>query len=51
MHHVDANGIDIRPGETNESEMTFDTPAELLIGFYVPGHHEAGMKATLTVTP
>jgi uncharacterized cupredoxin-like copper-binding protein len=49
MDHGDANGIEIPPGETNELDMTFDTPGELLIGCHVPGHYEAGMKATLTV--
>lgn len=49
MMHDDPNGIEVPAGETMELEIAFDQPAELLIGCHVPGHYEAGMRATLTV--
>ena len=48
MMHGDPNGVEVPAGEAAELEMTFDAPAELLIGCHVPGHWPA-MKATLTV--
>jgi uncharacterized cupredoxin-like copper-binding protein len=49
MMHDDPNGIEVPAGETAELEISFDAPAELLIGCHVLGHWAAGMKATLTV--
>lgn len=49
MMHDDPNGIEVPAGETAELEISFDAPAELLMGCHVLGHWAAGMKATLTV--
>jgi uncharacterized cupredoxin-like copper-binding protein len=49
MMHEDPNGIEVPAGQTRELEMSFDAPAQLLIGCHVLGHWPAGMKASLTV--
>lgn len=45
------NTVLIAVGETRELTWTFTEPGEVLIGCHQPGHYEAGMKATVTVTP
>lgn len=49
-HHGEVAAITLAPGETGELQVTFDEPAELLLGCHLPGHWDAGMKATLTVS-
>jgi Cu+-exporting ATPase len=43
------NAITLAPGETRTLLYTFDEPGELLIGCHVPGHYDAGMRATIAV--
>ena len=40
----------VKPGETGTLTTTFDSNTTLQIGCHQPGHYEAGMKATLTVS-
>lgn len=48
--HGNSASVYLNPGETGVLEATFDQPGELLIGCHVPGHWDAGMKGTFTVT-
>lgn len=50
MRHDEPNAISVRPGETKELIFTFTEPGESLAGCHFPGHFDAGMKATITVT-
>jgi uncharacterized cupredoxin-like copper-binding protein len=43
-------GLTLEPGESGELSYTFEEPGEILIGCHQPGHYEAGMKATVTVS-
>ena len=43
-------GLTVEPGKTAELEETFDEAGTTLIGCHEPGHYEAGMKVTVTVT-
>jgi uncharacterized cupredoxin-like copper-binding protein len=43
------SAITVAPGTTGELTRTFDQAGTLLIGCHVPGHWEAGMKATITI--
>lgn len=45
------NTVVVEPGATADLPYRMDVPGELLIGCHEPGHWEAGMKATVTVTP
>jgi len=47
MGHDEENGISVEPGETRELTHTFASPAEWLAGCHVPGHYDAGMRATV----
>ena len=49
-HGGAAEGITVKPGKTATLTQTFDTDDTLIIGCHVPGHYEAGMKATVNVT-
>jgi uncharacterized cupredoxin-like copper-binding protein len=49
-HDLGHNAMELAPGETRTLIYVFDTPGTLLIGCHVPGHYEAGMRATITVT-
>lgn len=44
------NSILIPAGETKEITWTFTVAGEVQIGCHQPGHYEAGMRATITVT-
>jgi uncharacterized cupredoxin-like copper-binding protein len=46
----DNDALSVEPGEAGELTHTFEEPGELLIGCHEPGHYEAGMKITVTVT-
>lgn len=51
MHMADEpNAIVLEVGETKELTWTFSVAGEVLIGCHQPGHYEAGMSATITVT-
>jgi uncharacterized cupredoxin-like copper-binding protein len=48
--HSDA-GVTVEPGQTETFDYTFDdAEVALLAGCHEPGHYEAGMVASITVT-
>jgi uncharacterized cupredoxin-like copper-binding protein len=49
--HDEPDGIAVAAGETKEFTYTFSAPGQYLAGCNVPGHYEAGMKATITAVP
>jgi uncharacterized cupredoxin-like copper-binding protein len=42
--------VTVEPGMTGEMTYRFDESGTMLIGCHQPGHYEAGMKATITVS-
>ena len=51
MDHDATSGVSVDPGQTETFEYTFsDTDTALLAGCHEPGHYDAGMVATITVT-
>jgi Cu+-exporting ATPase len=42
--------VEVAPGETKTLVYTFNDTGELEYGCHVPGHYDAGMKGTITVT-
>jgi uncharacterized cupredoxin-like copper-binding protein len=51
MHHETDAGLSVDPGQTAEFEYTFgEARRDLLAGCHEPGHFEAGMVATITVS-
>lgn len=44
-----SEALTVQPGGTETIVRTFDSPGTHLIGCHVPGHYDAGMKATVTV--
>lgn len=42
---------DIQPGETRTMDWTITEPGDYHLACYTPGHFEAGMITTITVTP
>jgi uncharacterized cupredoxin-like copper-binding protein len=49
MAHGHTSAVSVNPGETGSLTMTFSATGSLLVGCHLPGHYEAGMRATLTV--
>jgi uncharacterized cupredoxin-like copper-binding protein len=50
-HNMDGgDALLIEPGDSGELTHTFDEAGEILIGCHQPGHYEAGMKSTVTVS-
>jgi uncharacterized cupredoxin-like copper-binding protein len=49
-HDKEAKVVEVAAGKTGELTYTFAKDGTLLIGCHQPGHYEAGMKATVTVT-
>ncbi len=49
MPHDHPDGIGVKPGETKEFTKTFTATAGMLAGCHVPGHYQAGMKATVEI--
>ena len=45
-----ADAITVAPGDTGTLTKTFDSAGTVILGCHVPGHYEAGMKATITVS-
>ncbi len=41
---------DIEPGKSATLEWTLDKPGQYQLGCHIPGHYEAGMVTTFTVT-
>lgn len=46
----DTDAITVKPGDTGELTQTFDSTGNVILGCHVPGHYDAGMKATISVT-
>ena len=46
----DGDALLLEPGKSGELTHTFEESGEILIGCHQPGHYEAGMKSTVTVT-
>ena len=42
--------VEVEPGRTATVVYRFDQPGPVLIGCHEPGHYDAGMLATVTVT-
>jgi uncharacterized cupredoxin-like copper-binding protein len=49
-HSGGGDALTVQPGKTRELEHTFDEAGEVLIGCHQPGHYDAGMKVTVTVS-
>lgn len=50
MGHDEPDGIAVEPGATETLEHTFTASGEILAGCHEPGHYEAGMVASMTVS-
>ena len=50
MMHDDANAVSVAPGATAELIWRFSKPGTFLYACLVPGHWEAGMQGTVTVS-
>jgi len=50
-HHHSDSAISVEAGQSREVVRSFDKSGELGIACFEPGHYEAGMKGTLTVSP
>jgi P-type Cu+ transporter len=48
--HDEGYAIELEPGETKTLIYTFEEPGTLYYGCHVPGHYDAGMVGTITVT-
>lgn len=46
----DGDALLLEPDDTGELTHTFDETGDVLIGCHQPGHYEAGMKSTVTVS-
>ncbi|HEU4867928.1 MAG TPA: cupredoxin domain-containing protein [Actinomycetota bacterium] len=46
----DGDSLLLEPGKSGELTHTFEDSGEVLIGCHQPGHYEAGMKSTITVS-
>jgi uncharacterized cupredoxin-like copper-binding protein len=49
-HHGDVHAITLEAGESGSLVVGFDQPGEMMIGCHIPGHWDAGMAATFTVS-
>jgi uncharacterized cupredoxin-like copper-binding protein len=50
-HHHSDSAISVEAGQSREVVRSFDKSGELGVACFEPGHYEAGMKGTLTVSP
>lgn len=51
-HHMEgSDALHLEPGKSGDLIYTFDEAGEILIGCHQPGHYEAVMQSTLTVSP
>lgn len=50
-HHHGGNALTVKAGKTAKLAWTFDKPGVVEYDCNVPGHYEAGMAGTVTVTP
>lgn len=44
------HAVTVHGGETARLTWRFGEPGTVLVGCHVPGHHEAGMSATIAVS-
>jgi len=51
MVHADANSVRVAPGQNGEVVWTFSQAGRFLYACLIPGHWEAGMQGSVTVTP
>jgi uncharacterized cupredoxin-like copper-binding protein len=51
MVHADANSIRLAPGQSGDVVWKFDQAGQFLFACLIPGHWEAGMQGTITVSP
>lgn len=49
-HHGDVHAVTVPAGGADELVVTLDEPGTQYFGCHLPGHYEAGMEATLTVS-
>lgn len=50
MEHADANSARVAPGKTGEVIWQFTKPGKFLYACLIPGHWDAGMQGSVTVT-
>ena len=50
MEHADANQVTVQPGKSGEIIWTFSRAGTINFACLQPGHYDAGMKGTVTVT-
>lgn len=50
MEHADASAARVAPGKTSEIIWQFTKPGQFLYACLMPGHWDAGMQGTVTVT-
>jgi len=46
-----ANGVGLKPRTRESLVFTFDQAGSVLVGCHLPGHYQAGMKATIAIVP
>ena len=51
MIHTDPNSVRVAPGQDGEIIWKFDQAGKFLYACLIPGHWEAGMQGSVTVTP
>ena len=51
MQHTDANIVRVEPGKSGDIIWNFDLEGEFQFACLMPGHREAGMTGSITVTP
>jgi len=51
MEHDEPYMVHVDPGKTGEIIWTFNRAGQFEFACLIPGHYEAGMRGTLTVTP
>jgi len=51
MVHTDAHSVRVAPGQSGEIVWTFSRPGHFLYACLIPGHWEAGMQGSVTVSP
>lgn len=49
-HHGANDAVTVEPGKSGSLTHAFDRAGSLIIGCHEPGHYQAGMKLTLTVS-
>jgi uncharacterized cupredoxin-like copper-binding protein len=51
MVHTDASSVRVAPGASAEIVWTFSKSGQFFYACLIPGHWEAGMQGTITVSP